>query len=191
MIGRFAGRVRKFPLFPAVCVAVGLAPLAYVATVLTVPGPGAASATASVRPTSPALTERVPASARVLTVTYTPGIGAPSARPQPARPVSVSVTDLARVRQVASLLDRLSLAAPGTEWSCPAFDGGTVKLAFSSPGGRTLAVGDYAVSCPPMDLIIGGTQQAQAPIVSDTFTRQVLRISGIRATAASLFGSAR
>jgi hypothetical protein len=159
-MGRFAKRVRSIWLIPAVCVTIAL----------TACGSGT--------------TERVPASARVLmvTVTYGPGAEPPSAGSQPARPVSVTITDLARVRQVSGLLDGLSLASPGEEWSCPAFTDGVVNLAFkNSANGRTLAAAQFNMSgCPDVDLAIAGVQQGLI-IPSDTFPRQVLQIAEIRA----------
>jgi hypothetical protein len=98
--------------------------------------------------------------------------------------VSVTITDLARVRQVAALIDGLSLASPGAAWACPAFTWGVVDLAFrNSASGRTLAVAKFNMSgCPGMDLTIAGVQQYLN--VSGTFTRQVLQIAGIRAPTA-------
>jgi len=95
------------------------------------------------------------------------------------RPVSVTITNLARVRQVAGLIDGLSLATPGEEWSCPASTGGAVSLAFSSRvGGRTLAAARFDAFCPPMGLTIDGVQEGV--VMSGTFPSQVLRIAGIR-----------
>lgn len=162
--GRFAKRVRSLSLIPAVCVTI----------VLAACGSGTS--------------ERVAASARVLmvTITYGPGAEPPSAGSQPARPVSVTITDLARIRQVSGLLDGLSLASPGEEWSCPAFTDGVVSLAFkNSASGRTLAAAQFNMSgCPDVDLTIAGVQQGLV-IPSDTFPRQVLQIAGIRAATGS------
>lgn len=164
VIGRFAKRVSSFSLIPAVCVTVLLAAC----------GSGTASGTA------PA--ERVPASARVLmvTVTYPPGSKPPGS--QPARPVSVIITDLARVRQMSGLIDGLSLASPGEQWACQAFTGGVVNLAFrNSASGRTLAAANFNMSgCPGMDLTIAGVRQI-LNIPSDSIPSQVLQIAGIRA----------
>jgi hypothetical protein len=146
----------------------------------------AASGTAPASPASLGLTERVPASARVLMVTYAPGTSQPpSTGSQPATPASVTITDLARVRQVSGLIDGLSLASPGAAYACPAHTGGVVNLAFrNSAGGRTLAAGEFNMSgCPAMDLTIAGVRQYLN--VSGTFTRQVLRIAGIRAATAN------
>jgi hypothetical protein len=160
--GRFAKRVRNLSLIPAVCATISLA---------------ACTGTAS----SHGPTERVPASTRELMVTYGPGTdGPPSAESQTFRPVSVTITDLARVRQVSGLIDGLSLAWPGEEWACPAFTGGVVNLAFrNSASGRTLAAATFDASgCPGMDLTSAGVQQIVD--ISLTFTDRVLQIAGIR-----------
>ena len=128
---------------------------------------------------------RVPGSARILTVavTYPPGSEPPGSRP--AKPVSVTITDLARVRQVSGLIDRLSLARPGEAWSCPAVTWGTVNLAFkTSANGQTLAAAGFDLSgCPgEIDLTSAGAKQVLS-IPGDTFIRQVVRITGIPAPA--------
>jgi hypothetical protein len=167
VIGRFAKRACRFALVPAVCVTILLAAC----------GSGAASGT------GPA--ERVPASARVLTVTVTYPPGSEPSGSRPARPVSVTITDLARVRQVAGLIDGLSLASPGEEWSCPAFTGAVVNLAFrSSASGRTLAAARFNMfGCPGVvNLTIAGAQQS-LNLPSYDFPRQVLQIAGIRVPA--------
>jgi hypothetical protein len=169
MINRFAKRVCSFSLIPAVCMTILLAAC----------GSGTASGAAPASPASHGPAERVPASARVLMVTYTPGTEPPGS--QPARPASVTITDLARVRQVSALIDGLILASPGAAYACPAFTWGIVNLVFrNSASGGTLAVAKFNVSgCPAMDLTVAGVQQHLN--ASSTFTNQVLRIAGIRA----------
>jgi hypothetical protein len=168
VIGRLPKQARNFSLLPAVRVTILLAAC----------GSGTASGAAPASLASHGLTERVPASARVLMVTYAPGTEPPSAGPQPARPASVTITDLARVRQVSGLIDGLSLVSPSALYSCPAFTWGVVNLAFrNSVGGRNLAVGNFNVSgCPAMDLTTAGVQRNLN--VSGTFTRRVLQIAG-------------
>lgn len=166
VIGRFAKRVGWFPLIPAVCLTFLLAACGSGATAGTTPA------------------ERVPATARVLVVavTYPPGSEPDGVRP--ASPVSVTVTDLARVRQVAALINGLSLAPPGEQWSCPAITGGVVNLAFrNSASGRTLAAAQFNVGgCPgEVSLTIAGVQESlQMPSVGD-FAREVLKIAGVTA----------
>jgi GNAT superfamily N-acetyltransferase len=164
VIGRFARRGRNFSLIPGVCVMVLLAAC----------GSSAASA--------PGAAQRVPASARVLTVTLTYGAGSEPPGSH-FRPASVTITDLARVRQVAGLIDGLSPVPPTAEWSCPAFTLGAVNLAFrNSVSGKTLFAADLTVSnCPGfVELSIGGTHQFLG--LSGSFSSQVvLHIAGIRA----------
>jgi hypothetical protein len=171
--GRCAKRVGRFPLIPAVCVTFSLAAFGLAAC-----GSGATSGT--VPGTAPA--GRVPASARVLmvSVTYPPGSGPPGSRPD--RPVSATITDVARVRQVAGLIDGLSLAWPGEQWSCPAVLGGVVKLAFrNSARGATLAAAEFNMGgCPGMGLTIAGALQI-LNIPGDTFPPHLLRVAGVPA----------
>jgi hypothetical protein len=63
------------PLFPALCVVIGLIPVVYVAIALTASAPGPAPGAPSGNPAFTALTEKVPAAARVLTVHYAPTTG--------------------------------------------------------------------------------------------------------------------
>jgi hypothetical protein len=166
VIGRFAKRVCGFPLIPAVCVTFLLAACGAGATAGTVPA------------------ERVPAAARVLmvAVTYPPESEPDGVRP--ATPVSATVTDLARVRQVVGLINGLSLAPPGEEWSCPLITGGVVNLAFrNSASGRTLAAAQFNVGgCPGVvNLTIAGVQESlQMPSVG-VFSREVLKLAGVQA----------
>ncbi|MDQ2812585.1 MAG: hypothetical protein M3Z75_12130 [Actinomycetota bacterium] len=122
----------------------------------------------------------------MVTITYGPEAGPPPAGSQHARPVSVTITDQARIRQVSGLLDGLSPASPGEEWSCPAFTDGVVNLAFkNSASGRTLAVAQFNMSgCPDVDLTIAGAQQGLV-IPSDTFPPHILQLAGIRAATGS------
>jgi hypothetical protein len=169
VIGRFAKRVPRFSLIPAVCATVLLA-------AACCRGGGSGSTPV----------ERVPASARVLMVTLSYPAGSEPAGSKPPRPVSVTVTDLARVRRIAGLIDGLSLASPGEEWACPAFTGAFVNLAFrGSASGRTLADARFNMSgCGGLGLTTGGVQQA-FNITPDTSAPQVLQIAGVRAPTAS------
>jgi len=166
MTGRFGKRVRTFSLIPAVGATILLAAC----------GSGTASA---------ATATRISAAARVLTVIYGAGFpGLATAGAKPARPVSVTITDLVRVRQVAGLIDGLSLAPPGEEWSCPAGNGSSMKLTFrSGVGGRTLATVSYTPTCPPVWVVIAGVGQGR--IQSVDLTSKFLRIAGIPAATAS------
>jgi hypothetical protein len=181
VIGRFAKRVCSLSLIPAVCATVLLAAACGCGCG---PGRGPGAGPGAASGSAPA--ERVPAPARVLmvTVSYPPGSEPPGS--QPARPVSVTVTGLARVRQVAGLVDGLSLASPGEEWSCPAFTWGVVKLAFrNSASGRTLAAAQFNLSGCPGVVEVSSSRLQESLNISDAFFRQVLRIAGVRAPSAS------
>jgi hypothetical protein len=131
-----------------------------------------------VRPAS----EKVPPSLRVVTITYKPGPEDP--RPgnlnSGSRPASVTITDAASVRKLSALVNGLSLPAPGV-YSCPAYSGGHVDLAFrNSAGGAVTAEAIINLTgCMSTDFTIGGVQQPplDAP---GTFIRQVLGTAGIR-----------
>jgi hypothetical protein len=166
MAGQFARRVRSCWLIPAVCGAVLLAACS-----------GAASGA------TPA--ERVPDSARVLlvSVTYPPGSEPPGFKD--ARSVSAVITDLARVRQVAGLIDGMSLASPGQEEACVAYLGAAVDLAFrNSSSGRTLATAQFRTHCGGVDLTLAGVRQI-LNFTPDNFPQRVLQITGIPVPADS------
>lgn len=170
MIDRFGKRVRYFSLASAACMSIFLAAC----------GSGAPSGTAPASPVPHSLIEGVLATARILTVTYTPGTEPPSVRSQPVKPTSVTITDLARVREVSGLIDGLSLVSPNAVYACPAFTRGVVNLTFkNSRTGRTLAAAKFNVSgCPAMDLSIAGVQYY---LNASGIVRRVLQISGIQA----------
>jgi hypothetical protein len=155
--------------------ALSLIPAVGVTIVLAACGSG----TAPARPV-----ERVPAAARVLTVTYVPATEFPPPGYRPPRPASVTITDLARVRQVVGLIDAVNPAAPEPEFPCPAFAGGNVSLAFSShAGGGTLAAVTFTVDdCPgEIDLTIAGVHRQLNE--QGAFASQFLRIVGMAAPA--------
>jgi hypothetical protein len=160
MTGQFVRRLCSCWLIPAVCGAILLAACS-----------GAASGTA------PA--ERVPDSARVLmvSITYPPGSEPPGFKD--AGPVSATVTALARVRQVAGLIDGMSLASPGQEEACVAFTGAVVNLAFrKSASGRMLATAQFMTRCGDLGLTVAGVQQ-YLNFTSDDVPQRVLQIIGI------------
>ena len=166
MTGQFARRVCSCRLIAAVCGAILLAACS-----------GAASGA------TPA--ERVPDSARVLTVTvtYPPGSEPPGFKP--VKPVPAAITDLARIRQVAGLIDGMSLASPGQEEACVAFTGAVVNLAFrNSASGRTLATAQFMTHCGGLDLTGAGVQQ-YLNFTSGNFPQQVLQITAIPVPADS------
>jgi hypothetical protein len=164
MISRFSKRLQNFSLIPAVCVTIFL-------------GACGSAPISGMSPASPAahgLTKKVPASVRVLVVTYVPETGS-----QPDSSESVTITDLTRVRKVSSLIHGLKQVPSGAAYSCPAHTEGTVNLTFkSSTSGGTLAAAKFNRSgCPAMDLTISGAQQYLN--VSGAFASQVLQVAGI------------
>jgi hypothetical protein len=97
--------------------------------------PGAGSA--STRPVSTrAGAEAIPPAARVVTLTMT-NIFHPRAR----QPKPVTVTNPARVSEIAALLDGLQVTPPDLYQSCPYDLGGQLTLTFrGAAGGPALAV---------------------------------------------------
>jgi hypothetical protein len=101
--------------------------------------------------------ERIPASARVLTVT----VGRRSYRPS----LSMTVTDTAKVSKIAAMIDRLATLQPGAIL-CPAFPGNGPFVTFSftaTQGGPLLAQAtepgwarEPTTACDPMALTILG-----------------------------------
>lgn len=128
--------------------------------------------------------ERVPSVARVVTVTVLPSNGPGG----PARLQSVTISDAATVRRIAALVDSLPLA-PYMTVSCPAFDGGEVRLAFlGRVGGPVLAaVSSNMDGCPPADFTAGGKQ---LPMLAggSSFGPQVAALAGLRLRAGASGG---
>jgi hypothetical protein len=109
-----------------------------------------------------------------------PGIG-PGGAP---RRGPVTITDPATVRRITGLVDNLPLA-PWTYISCPAFDGGGVRLTFRARvGGPAVAtVSSDMNGCPPIVFTIGGHPQ---PALADfSFGRQVAALAGLRLPGAT------
>jgi len=161
----FCKRMRKFWLLPGVGVVILLSACGSV----TAPG---------VTPASPAAggpTKKLPASARVLVVTYSPESGSQSGTGE-----SVSISNSTSVRKVSALIDGLSPVASNAAYSCPAHTGGAVDLTFkSSPSGKTLATAKFnRTGCPAMSLIVAGAPEYLN--VSSAFASQILQIAGIK-----------
>jgi hypothetical protein len=136
---------------------------------------GAPSATGT-----PSATPRVPASVQVLTVTYTPGIGSP---PDPSHPADVTITALATVRQIATLVVGLKPLPKDNISSCPAQVGGRIDLAFrkSKAGAVVVEAAFNASGCTGTTFTADGIRQPplQSPY---SFVQRVLKIVGIRGT---------
>jgi hypothetical protein len=119
--------------------------------------------------------ERVPTSARVVTITQMPTPG-PHAR-RPAAPVTI--TGLAVVRRLAALADSLQLSTIGPGASCPAVGAGGIRLAFlARVGGPPLAVAQGPAACGTVRFSVGGLRQ---PALQNTnsFIPHVLRLADL------------
>jgi hypothetical protein len=123
--------------------------------------------------------ERIPAAAKVVTITEIPGASA-----GPVRPVShfyppATVTDGATVTKIAEVVDGLPLMPPGV-FSCPADNGQGLRLTFrATRGGPVLADVTAATNgCGTVGLVIGGKRM---PALWDgaVMTQRVLRLAGL------------
>jgi hypothetical protein len=127
-------------------------------------------------PAKPA-SERVPAGAKVVTISATPGpmVGAKV-------PAPVTITNAGTVRRIASLADGLPVFPAGTV-SCPIEVGKALQLTFrATPGGPPLAVVSAGLTgCQGVRLTVGGKQQP-ALAGGTALARQVLLIAGLRWT---------
>jgi hypothetical protein len=118
--------------------------------------------------------ERVPSSARVVTITQLPGLGAHTRQP----PEPVTVADLAVVGRLAALVDNLQLSTIGPDASCPASPGG-IRLTFLARVGRPpLAVAQAPGACGTVQFSVGGQQQPALQI-TDSFIPQVLKLADL------------
>jgi hypothetical protein len=80
------------------------------------------AATAASAAVSPA--QRIPAAAKVVTITHVPGSG-----PQPAGDVPVTITNPAAVARIALIVDGLPVFPPGIR-NCPLDNGSGMRLTF-------------------------------------------------------------
>ncbi len=126
------------------------------------------------QPPRPA-SERVPSGARVVTITQLPSLDPRARRP----PASVTITDLAIVRQLAALVDGLQLSTIGPDASCPAPPGGGIRLTFlGRPGGPRLAVAQGPAACGTVQLSVGGKAQPALQI-TESFIPQLLQVADL------------
>ncbi len=124
------------------------------------------------QPSRPA-SERVPPSARVVTITQLPSVG-PYARP--AAPATIA--DPAVVRRLAALVDNLQLSTIGPDAPCPASLGG-IRLTFlARADGPPVAVAQGPAACGTVQLSVGGKQQPALQI-TDSFIPQLLKLAGL------------
>jgi hypothetical protein len=119
--------------------------------------------------------ERVPAAARVVTITQLPSLGPHARRP----PASVTITGPAVIRRLAALVDSLQLSTIGPDAPCPPALGGGLRLRFlARVGGPPLAVAQGPAACGTVQFSADGKRQPALQI-TDSFIPQVLKIAGL------------
>lgn len=120
--------------------------------------------------------ERVPASARVVT------IAASSGTVKEKTPAPVTITNAATVAKIASLVDGLPVSSPG-ERSCPLDLGKAVQMTFraTAKGSPLAVVTADSGGCQNVNFTVGGKAQ---PALSNggTAARQVLAAAGLHWT---------
>jgi hypothetical protein len=134
-------------------------------------------------PAKPAA-ERIPATAKVVTITHVPGF-----EPQPAGDAPVTITDPGKVARIAAVIDGLPVFPPGV-MSCPLDRGDGMRLTFRATlSGPALAVVMAPNGgCGAVAVTIGGKRMpalGQAASVQ----QQVAAIAGLHWAAGSLPGS--
>jgi hypothetical protein len=126
------------------------------------------------QPPRPAL-ERVPAGARVVTITQLPSLDPRVGRP----PAPVTITDPAVVRRLAALVDGLQLSTIGPAAACPLPPGGGIQLTFRARvGGPPLAIAQGPAACGTVQFSAGGQPQPALQI-TNSFIPQVLLAAGL------------
>jgi len=118
--------------------------------------------------------ERVPAAARMVTITPLPSLNPRARRP----PAPVTITGLAAVRRLAALVDGLQLSTIGPAASCPAVGLGGIRLTFRAKAGPPLAVAQGPAPCGTVQFSVDGTRQP-ALQMTDSFIPQVLKLAGL------------
>jgi hypothetical protein len=126
------------------------------------------------QPRRPA-SDRVPAAARVVTITQLPSLDPHVSRP----PAPITITDLAVVRRLASVVDSLQLSTIGSAASCPSALGGGIQLTFlARTAGPLLAVAQGPAACGTVQFSVDGKPQPALQI-TDSFIPQVLNLAGL------------
>lgn len=117
---------------------------------------------------------RVPAAARVVTITELPSGGPQTGHPS----ASVTITGATVVRRLAALVDSLPLLSTTDPVPmCPALGG--IQLTFlARADGPPLAVAQGPAACPAVQFSAGGNPQP-ALQNTDSFTPQVLKLAGL------------
>ena len=147
-----------------------------IVSVTDVPGGQVAirvDADAAWQPVRPA-TEKVPASAKVVTIVLVSGMGMSGKKlPRPA-----TITDPAVTGRIAALINSLLLSTAPMDAPCPA-SFGQLELTFRAiPGGPALAVAQGPAGCSVMELTVSG--KPQPPLFADgTTVQQILTLAGL------------
>jgi len=129
------------------------------------------------QPPRPA-SERMPAAARVVTITQLPCLDPHARRP----PAPVIITDPAVVRRLATLVDSLQLSTIGPGAPCPAPAGGGIRLTFRTRAdGPPLAVAQGPAACGTVQFSVRSKRQPALQI-TDSFIAQVLKLTGLHWT---------
>jgi len=119
--------------------------------------------------------ERVPAAARLVTITPLPRLDPRARRP----PAPVTITSPPAVRRIAALVDSLPLSTIGPDASCPAAFGGGIRLTFrAQASGAPLAVAQGPAPCGTVQFSAGGTRQPALQI-TDSFIPHILTLAGL------------
>jgi hypothetical protein len=114
----------------------------------------------------PATTERIPAGARLLTISvHKTGptlTGIKSKRPAVLRRLPSRVTSIARIQKVVALLNELRVHQPGIR-HCPMEPGANIQLSFyTSPSASPLAIADVnTAGCGGVSLTIDGMAEPE------------------------------
>jgi hypothetical protein len=128
----------------------------------------------SASPAAKPVTERVPSTARVVTITSIPGLGSRGRLPEP-----VTLAGAAAVRRIAALVDALPVFPPGA-YNCPMDTGKGLRLTFrATSGGPAVATATAGLDgCGGVSLTVAGGPR---PGLSGgpEFAAQVLAIAGL------------
>lgn len=124
--------------------------------------------------------EQVPAQAKAVTITMDIGLNQGSKKP----PKPATITDPAKVRKLAALINGLPLPSPGIR-HCPAGFGDSLTLTFrASPQGPPLAIATVELSgCQGVALTIGSKPQ---PDLQGGIGPQILQIAALPWTIPTL-----
>jgi len=125
-------------------------------------------------PARPAWSMLPAANVRAVVVTAVPSINDKRKPPAP-----VTITDPSRVRKLVALINGLSMPLPDGTISCPALEGGALRLTFlARPGGSVLAVALASDNgCGGVGMTVGSQQVGLG--FGNNPAQQALAISGL------------